>query len=98
MCKRYLSLIDIIKKKLFSSSFSTQKDKTHEIYIPYESFKLEVQNLHSLLYIYIYIYILEHRSLKDYCIFFLKKYLFKHLRVFKFFKYNFFASTNHQLS
>jgi hypothetical protein len=32
MFKRYLFLIDTIKKKLFSSSFYPQKDNTHELY------------------------------------------------------------------
>jgi len=53
MFKRYLFLIDTIKKILFSSSFYPQKDNTYELYIPYKFFKWKVHNLYSLLHTYI---------------------------------------------
>jgi len=64
--------------KLHSNPFSSQQNKTHELYKHNETFKINVHNLYFLLHIYIYIYIFR-ASLSRMLLYFLslERYLFR---------------------
>ena len=78
MCNRYLSLIDAIRMKLLFNPFSSQKDKTYDLFILHEFFNVRLR-----IYILYRIHIFRAFLFKNHCTFSLKKYLLKHLKVLK---------------